>query len=146
MFYSLPASFNLPEGAATKWTDSKQLELIYFWNIWENTEFTSKGSRQQATRSDVQHITTAFLGSILPPGSPSFLLAFLRLLLVIAKEQMCFLSLSFCTLSISSLVLFVFSADEGSRCDLYSCGDVKSLPVGHKPNRMDRLDFFWLFS
>lgn len=55
-----------------------------------------KSSHQQAACSDVQYITTALLGSILSPGSLSFLLAFLKLLPVIAKEQMCFLSLTFC--------------------------------------------------
>lgn len=88
MFYSLPASFRLPEVAAIKWMDSKQLKIsTHFWNIWEKTQPTSKGLRQQATCSDVKYITPAFLGFILSPRSPSFLLACLQHLPVIAKKK-----------------------------------------------------------
>lgn len=116
MFYSLPASFRLPEVAAAKWTDSKQLKIsTHFWNIWEKTQLTSKGLRHQATCSDVKYITPAFLGFILSPRSPSFLLACLKHLPVIAKKkkQMCFLSLPFCTLSTSFLGSFFFFSGWG---------------------------------
>lgn len=52
------------------------------------------------------------------------------------------------TLSVTFRPSFLHSVDEGSRCDLYSCRDVKSLPVGHKQYSTDQtqLDYIAISS